>query len=43
VQAHINLARMLRERGKSDAAISHYEKAIALKPDDAAGSPHAER
>jgi tetratricopeptide (TPR) repeat protein len=35
VEAHINLARVLRERGKSDAAIAHYEKAIALKPDDA--------
>src|SRR5262245_61188625 len=35
VVAHVNLARVLRERGRVDEAISHYEKAIALKPDDA--------
>ena len=33
-EAHFNLARVLRERGMFDAAIAHYEKAIALNPGD---------
>jgi tetratricopeptide (TPR) repeat protein len=35
VETHFKLGQVLRERGMSDAAIAHYEKAIALKPDDA--------
>jgi Flp pilus assembly protein TadD len=34
--AHFNLGLVLRERGMSEAAITHYNKAIALAPEDPA-------
>ena len=35
VLAHFNLGLLLRERGMHEAAIAHYQEAIALAPDDA--------
>lgn len=37
-EAHYNLAAMLQAKNKLDAAISEYELAVRLRPDDAAGN-----
>jgi tetratricopeptide (TPR) repeat protein len=35
-RAYVNLAEVLREKGRMDEAIAHYQKALAIKPDYAA-------
>jgi tetratricopeptide (TPR) repeat protein len=37
-EAHYNLAAMLQAKDKLDAAIREYERAVRLRPDDAAGN-----
>ena len=37
-EAHYNLAAMLQEKGKLDAALAEYEAAVKLRPEDATGN-----